>query len=83
MRKKEVIGIDLGTTYSEMAHVTKSGAVEVIPNSDGDLKTPSVASVASGKVVIGKAAWSGFVVGRVARNHKDAGADDAADPQTG
>jgi len=62
MKRKEFIGIDLGTTYSEVAHVTKSGAVEVIPNSDGDLKTPSVASVASGKVVIGKAAWPDFVL---------------------
>jgi molecular chaperone DnaK len=62
MKKKKVIGIDLGTTYSEMAHVTQSGAVEVIPNSDGDLKTPSVASVASGKVIIGKAALPDFVL---------------------
>lgn len=37
-----VIGIDLGTTYSVIAHVTETGQPEVIPNLHGDILTPSV-----------------------------------------
>jgi molecular chaperone DnaK len=37
-----VIGIDLGTTYSVIAHVTETGQPEVIPNLDGEFLTPSV-----------------------------------------
>jgi molecular chaperone DnaK len=53
---KKPVGIDLGTTFSEMAHITEAGVVEIIPNLDGELKTPSVISYASGKPVVGKAA---------------------------
>lgn len=37
-----VLGIDLGTTYSVVAHVNDAGEAEVIPNGDGELTTPSV-----------------------------------------
>ena len=56
MNGKKVIGIDLGTTFSEVTHITAAGTVEVAPNLDGDLKTPSVVSYASGKPIVGKAA---------------------------
>lgn len=56
MKSKKVIGIDLGTTFSEVTHVTEAGIVEVIPNLDGELKTPSIVSYANGKPVVGKAA---------------------------
>ena len=36
------VGIDLGTTYSAIAWVEPSGHVEVVPNSEGTLTTPSV-----------------------------------------
>lgn len=58
MKKKNKIflGGDLGTTFSEIAIINESGAVEVIPNCDGDLKTPSVVSYSSGQPLVGKAA---------------------------
>lgn len=56
MKKKKTIGIDLGTCFSEEAHITDSGAVEIIPNQDGDAKTPSIVSWAGKTPVVGKAA---------------------------
>ena len=53
---KKVIAVDLGTYFSEVSHVNKSGVVEVIPNSDGELKTPSVVSLAYEEPIVGKAA---------------------------
>ena len=38
----KVYGIDLGTTYSCIAHVDEHGKAIVIPNSDNELATPSV-----------------------------------------
>ena len=48
-----IIGIDLGTTYSCVAALDpESGKVKVIPNSIGELTTPSwVAYSSSGRVV--------------------------------
>ena len=37
-----VVGIDLGTTYSCIAHVDETNNAVTIKNSDGDLTTPSV-----------------------------------------
>jgi molecular chaperone DnaK (HSP70) len=53
---KKIIGIDLGTCFSEVAHLTDAGAVEIIPNQDGDTKTPSIVSWAGRTPVVGKAA---------------------------
>ena len=36
------IGIDLGTTYSVIARLDESGRPLTIPNSEGDLVTPSI-----------------------------------------
>ncbi len=41
-KKNRVFGIDLGTTYSCIAYVNDAGKTEVVPNSDGDITTPSV-----------------------------------------
>ena len=38
----KVFGIDLGTTYSCIAHVDRFGRPEVLGNLDGELTTPSV-----------------------------------------
>lgn len=51
-----VIGIDLGTTYSVVAHVDSQGRPVSIPNSAGDLLTPSVVLFDSEQVVVGKEA---------------------------
>ena len=57
MNAKRVYGIDLGTTYSCIAHVDEHGKPVVIPNSEGDLTTPSVVYFESPQnVVVGQAA---------------------------
>ncbi len=54
----DVIGIDLGTTYSVVSiYNDVSGQVDVIPNKDGDRITPSVVAVDDkGEVLVGRAA---------------------------
>ncbi len=42
MTKFDFIGIDLGTTFSEIAHVNEHGVPEVIENAEGERTTPSV-----------------------------------------
>ncbi len=37
-----MVGIDLGTTFSEIGFLDDTGVPKVIPNLDGELKTPSV-----------------------------------------
>ena len=51
-----IIGIDLGTTFSAVAHMTDEEA-RLIPNALGDVLTPSVVGVeADGKLLVGRAA---------------------------
>ena len=50
------LGIDLGTTTTQMAVLDETGAAKVIPNADGDLTTPSIVSVAGKNPVAGRAA---------------------------
>lgn len=51
-----IIGIDLGTTYSCMAHLA-GGQPRVIPNLEGSTTTPSMAAfTASGDTLIGSIA---------------------------
>ena len=38
----KVVGIDLGTTFSAIAHVNEYGQPEIIPNTESDRITPSV-----------------------------------------
>ena len=38
----KVFGIDLGTTYSCIAHIDENGKPVVLKNAEGDLTTPSV-----------------------------------------
>jgi molecular chaperone DnaK len=71
---QDVIGIDLGTTFSSVSHVNAAGVVEVIPNQDGDLKTPSIVSVAGRQPVSGRAAKPDVVlkprsVARLVKRH--------------
>lgn len=54
---KKIYGIDLGTTYSCIAHINKNGEAEIVPNAEGDLTTPSVVYFESDEnIVVGKAA---------------------------
>ena len=47
------VGIDLGTTYSVIARVTSAGYPEVVPNSEGQLTTPSVVFIEDDVVMVG------------------------------
>lgn len=50
------VGIDLGTTYSVIAYLDAQGRPTSIPNSNGELLTPSVVLFDDGGTVIGKEA---------------------------
>ena len=53
----KVFGIDLGTTYSCIAHVDASNQPEIIPNSQGERTTPSAVYFESPEsVIVGKIA---------------------------
>jgi molecular chaperone DnaK len=51
-----VVGIDLGTTYSLVAHLDAGGRPCTVPNAAGDLLTPSVVLFDEGGTVVGKEA---------------------------
>ena len=53
---RKVLGIDLGTTYSCIAHVDRFGRPEVLGNMDGDRTTPSVVHFHGDDAVVGKLA---------------------------
>ncbi len=50
------VGIDLGTTYSAVAHLDAHGRPVTLVNAEGDLVTPSVVLFESEQVVVGKEA---------------------------
>lgn len=57
MANNKVYGIDLGTTYSCIAHVDEHGKPTVEANAEGDLTTPSVVYFESAdNIVVGTAA---------------------------
>ncbi len=47
------IGMDLGTTYSAVAWINADGEPEVIPDDEGNTRTPSVVSFSGGTPVVG------------------------------
>ena len=53
---RPAVGIDLGTTYSVIAHVNDVGRPETIPNAEGDLLTPSVVLFDGDDVIVGREA---------------------------
>ncbi len=52
----KVVGIDLGTTFSAIAHVNEHGQEEIIPNAESDRITPSVIMFEDDLITIGKIA---------------------------
>ncbi len=54
----EAVGIDLGTTYSVVAHLDRDGNPEIIPDGAGNLLVPSVISFANDPPVVGTLAKS-------------------------
>jgi molecular chaperone DnaK (HSP70) len=52
-----VLGIDLGTTFSTMSYLNSMGTPTTIPNSEGDLVTPSVVMIGEDdSVLVGREA---------------------------
>lgn len=47
------VGIDLGTTYSCISHLTPQGQPATLPNAEGELSTPSVVLFDGDEVVVG------------------------------
>jgi molecular chaperone DnaK len=56
------VGIDLGTTFSAIAHVNKHGVPEILHNSEGDRITPTVILFEDQEVVVGNYAKQSAVV---------------------
>ena len=52
----KVVGIDLGTTFSAIAHVNEYGKPEIIPNAESERITPSVILFDEDLVVVGETA---------------------------
>ncbi len=73
------IGIDLGTTFCAVAHVTARGVPEIIPNAEGERLTPSVLFLPGDDVLVGSfaqdagAALPGQVAAFVKRHMGDDG----------
>ena len=55
------VGIDLGTTFSVIAHLDSAGRPWTIPNAEGDLITPSVVFFDGSVVIVGKEAQKAAV----------------------
>ncbi len=53
MSNRKVVGIDLGTTFSAIAHVDQFGKPQVIPNSESERITPSVILFDGSTAVVG------------------------------
>jgi len=53
------VGIDLGTTYSAVAHLDTEGRPWTVLNAEGDLTTPSVVFFDESGAVVGKEALTG------------------------
>lgn len=54
--KQVAVGIDLGTTFSVIAHLDATGRPVTLLNDEGDLLTPSVVLFDVGAIVVGKEA---------------------------
>ncbi|GAA2786074.1 Hsp70 family protein [Saccharopolyspora taberi] len=65
-RSSDAVGMDLGTTYSVVAHVDDEGVPAVVPgDSDGPALVPSVVSFAGGTPVVGAAAKAAQAEGEI------------------
>src|SRR5215470_3964876 len=51
-----LVGIDLGTTFSAIATLDERGQPVTLPNRDGEMLTPSAVLIQDGEAVVGEAA---------------------------
>ena len=61
MSNRKAVGIDLGTTFSAVAHIDPYGKPQIIPNADSERITPSVILFDSGNVIVGTIAKNSSV----------------------
>src|SRR5256885_5444399 len=61
MSKRKVVGIDLGTTFSAIAHIDAYGNPQIIANSETERITPSVIFFDSSNVIVGTVAKNNAV----------------------
>jgi molecular chaperone DnaK (HSP70) len=61
MSTSNFIGIDLGTTFSAIAHVNEHGMPEIVENAEGELITPSVVLFDGEEITVGRYAKDNLV----------------------
>src|SRR3989449_9789623 len=61
MHNRKAVGIDLGTTFSAVAHIDAYGKPHIIPNSESERITPSVILFDGTSVVVGTLARNSSV----------------------
>src|SRR5580700_1313025 len=61
MSERKAIGIDLGTTFSAMAHIDAYGKPQIIPNTESERITPSVILFDGPNVIVGTLAKTSAV----------------------
>ncbi|MEO2035651.1 MAG: Hsp70 family protein, partial [Planctomycetaceae bacterium] len=72
MLTTHAVGIDLGTTYSCIAHLNEHGEPVTLPNQEGELATPSVVMMDDNHAIVGTEALRNAIVHpeRVIQNSK-------------
>src|ERR1051325_633828 len=53
MTHRKAVGIDLGTTFSAVAHIDAYGKPQIIPNAESERITPSVILFEGTNVIVG------------------------------
>ena len=61
MATRKAVGIDLGTTFSAVAHIDAYGKPQIIPNSENERITPSVILFDDDTVIVGTLAKNSAV----------------------
>ena len=61
MSTRKAVGIDLGTTFSAVAHIDAYGKPQIIPNSESERITPSVILFDGDKAIVGTLAKNNTV----------------------
>ncbi|MCA9027099.1 MAG: Hsp70 family protein [Planctomycetaceae bacterium] len=72
MTAVHAVGIDLGTTYSCLSHLTPDGRAITLPNPEGELSTPSAVFFDGDEIVVGTEALRNAIAqpDRVVQNAK-------------
>src|SRR5437868_6194770 len=61
MNQRKAVGIDLGTTFSAVAHIDAYGKPQIVPNAESERITPSVILFDGSNVIVGTTAKNNAV----------------------